>query len=163
MLDPAVADAEAVGEADEVVRVGGAGNALEGAGESGEIGDVQATRVDPPNASGGDGDPGSGAKDHREELLALLGASLLRVVEESQGAAVTQAEPPVVDQNRRGDKRAGEGAATRLVGARDEACLERPVEPEELRGLASPALLGRAARAVADRARRFRPGRVASR
>jgi hypothetical protein len=72
-----VADREAVAQA-HATR---AGDALKGVAKRGEVGDVQATRVDARRAAGDDHDACGDSEDDRHELGATLGRLLLGVVE----------------------------------------------------------------------------------
>jgi hypothetical protein len=56
---------------------------------------------------------------------------LLGVVQRAESAQLARRQRLVVEQDRRGDDRAREAAATRLVGTGDEANAERAVEGEE--------------------------------
>ena len=73
------------------------------------------------------------AAEHRvKELLALLLAALLRVVQIRQRTHAMLLEACVVQQHTRDDERSGERAATCFVGSRNEARTKLPVESEEL-------------------------------
>jgi hypothetical protein len=91
----------------------------------------------------------------RIELLALLLALLLRVVEPGEGEALASPDSLEVDADAGGDQRAREGTTAGLVDPGDEAVAERAIEAEEASGGAalSPARLPR----------RSRPDRAASR
>ena len=117
----------------------GTADALEAAAERRQVGDVQAAGVDAANAAHRDRDAIDRSQHDRVELLALLGAALLGVVELAERAPVAQAEALVVDQHRGGDQRAGERAAPGLVGAGDVARAQRAVEAKQPRRLAAPA------------------------
>ena len=91
MLELALADPEAVGEADNVVD--SLRDPLDPSRERSEVGDVEAPGVDPADAADRHRDPGDGANDRRVELLALLGRALLRVVELAE-------RPPVAHRRR---------------------------------------------------------------
>ena len=84
---------------------------------------MQSASIDPARAADDDRGPGGSAQDERVELLAALFRVLLRVVQASQGAARGEREPIVVEEDRRGHQRPGEGSASRLVCAGHEAAL----------------------------------------
>jgi hypothetical protein len=88
---------------------------------------VDHARRDDPNS-----DPLGAARDRAEEVFALRGAQLLRVVQKPQRADAVVAEALVVEENRRGHQRPREASAPRLVGAGHVADAELPVEIEEL-------------------------------
>ena len=107
---------------------------------------MKAAGVDPAGAANRDRDPRRRPHHHRIELLALLGAAHLRVVQIRERAPVAAAQGAVVDQHRCGDQRPCQRAAPRLVGAGDEARSERAVEAEQP---LPPGGAGRGARARA--------------
>ena len=72
------------------------------------------------------------AQDGPKERFALGLAALLRVVQAGERADGVVVQPRVVEQDACDDERAGERAAPRLVGARDEARAELAVVLEEL-------------------------------
>jgi hypothetical protein len=82
-------------------------------------------------------DPLRTAEHALEELLALLGRALLRVVEKPERAHPVIAQASVVQQDAGDDERPGKRPAPGLVRPRDEPRTEPPVELEEL--LANPA------------------------
>jgi hypothetical protein len=153
VLDATQGQAETVDEAD-ALRMG---NALEALRESLTVGDMEPARVDASDAANGHRNAACRADHGRVELLAFSVGALLRVIELGQRAPVRHGERPVIDQDRRGDERAGQRAATGLVAARDVADAELPVELEELRGL-SAAALQRLRRLADARRGRFRTG-----
>src|SRR5207302_10780107 len=103
-------------------------------------------------AAGPGRDAIGGAQHERVELRASGRAVLLRVVEVGERPAGGQRKPLEGEEAGGGHERARERASTRLVGAGDEAPLERAIEGEEL-----------AAASFGARPRAFRCGLVASR
>jgi hypothetical protein len=97
---------------------------------------MEAPGVDSAHAAHRHRHPRSRAKHPWVQLLALLGASLLGVVEVGERTAIAKAERAVVDQDRGGNQGARQGATAGLVRSRDEPGAERAVELEEARGLA---------------------------
>ena len=100
--------------------------------ERGEVGLVQAAAVDAAGAAGDDRDARGDPQHDRVERLARLFGVLLGVVEQRERADVARTEAVVVKEHGRRDQRAGQAAATGLVGAGDEAHAERAVVLEEL-------------------------------
>jgi hypothetical protein len=135
MLDRAFGHAKAVGEADGSRDR----DALQASRQGREVGDVQAAGVDPAHATHRHRHA-RGRPDHdRVHRLALLGCSLLGIVEVAERAAVAHRQALVVDQHPGGDERPRERATTGLVGTGDEANSELAVELEQLRGTAPAA------------------------
>jgi hypothetical protein len=98
--------------------------------ESRDIGDVQAVPVDAARRAHGDRDAGRRPDHGGIELLPLLLALLLGVVESRQGEPLRAADPLQVDQHPGREQRAGQGAAAGLINTGDEAAAEGAVEPE---------------------------------
>ena len=126
--------------------LGGRRQVGEDGAERPEVRAVQAVPVDVGARDDADADPRRAADHCAEELLALLRRDLLGVVQGRERPHPMVAEALVVEQDARDDERPRERAATRLVGARDEARTEPAIEREEL-------LTGRARHDVEDRGR----------
>ena len=104
---------------------------------------MQAVAVDHPRRDHPHRDPGGTAGDRAEELLAADGIDLLRVVEAGERADGVVVQALVVEQDPCRHERAGQAAATGLVGACDEADAEAAVEGEELAARAADGRHGR--------------------
>ena len=102
-----------------------------------EIRAMEPGAVDISDGHDPDADARRAADDAVEELLALLVADLLRVVQARERADTRAAQRGVVEEDPRDDERPGERASARLVCTRDEADAEAAVVCEE-------ALAGRA-------------------
>ena len=87
--------------------------------------------VDLARRHGADAHPRSGAEHGAKELLTLVVAALLRVVQARERAYPMVAQRRVVEQDARDDEGAGERAAPRLVRPRDPARAQAAVEAEE--------------------------------
>ena len=122
------AEPEAVDQAD----LGGRRERGERLAQAAQVRAVQAVAVDGAGRDHADGDPGRAARHRAEELLALRGVDLLRVVQERERADGVVAQPLVVEEDARRDERPGQAAPPGLVRARDEADAEAAVEGEEL-------------------------------
>src|SRR5204863_1941190 len=122
-------------------RLGRRGQGVQHRAEAGEVRAVQAVPVDLARRDNAD-DHLLRTSDHgTEELLALRGRALLRVVQERERPDAVVAQTLVVEQHARDDERPRERPATRLVRAGDEPRTELPVELEE--PLPGPASHGR--------------------
>ena len=124
---PDVAEREAVGEADAA----GPRHADQRVAQGREIGDVQATLVDPPRAARHDRDARGGAEHDRIQLGPGLGVVLLGIVERGQRPDLAEAEALVVEQHRGGNQRPRQAPAARLVRTGHEPHPEIPIEGEE--------------------------------
>jgi len=98
----------------------------------GEVRAVQPVSVDLARRNHTYGDLLGAADDRPEELLPPLAGDLLGVVQQRERPHTVVAEAAVVEQDTRDDERPRQRAASRLVGARDEACAEPAVEREQL-------------------------------
>jgi hypothetical protein len=117
-----------------------------------EVRPVQAACVDSADASDHDRRLRGRAQHERVQLLTAGLGVLLGVVQTSQRAALGEGQLLEIEEDRCGDKRAGERPATSLVSPGNEAPIERPVEREKTSAGASGTLL-----------RGCRSGRAASR
>ena len=72
-----------------------------------------------------------GVEDGAQKQLAHLGIDLLRVVQQGERPRSTAVQRRVVEEDAGDDERPCERASTRLVGTRDEADAEPPVETQE--------------------------------
>ena len=82
----------------------------------------------------GDRHVGRRADNGRVELLALLLALLLRVVQSRQREPLGTADPLEVDQHPGGEQRSGEGPTAGLVHSGHEAAAEGAIEAKSLAG-----------------------------
>ena len=93
---------------------------------------MQAAAVDAARAARDDRDARGDPQHDRVERLARRLGVLLGVVEQREGADLARTETVVVEEHGRRDQRAGQAAATGLVGAGDEPHAERAIVLEEL-------------------------------
>jgi hypothetical protein len=114
-----------------------------------EVGAMEACPVDLGGGEDTNADPGRTRGDGLEQLLAVRGCDLLRVVECCQRPNAVAPESGVVEEHTRDDERAGERSPACLVRAGDETYAESPVVREET-------LAARTSHAADDRRRRGR-------
>lgn len=112
--------------------LGGRRERGESSGERAQVRAMQAEAIDLAGGHRLNGDAGGAGEDSAEDLLALVRAELLRVVQETKACGPTTAHESVVEQHPRGDERPGEASPPRLVGPCDKANAESAVESEKL-------------------------------
>ena len=122
-------EAEAVDEA----RLGRRRQRREHDAQAGEVAAVEAARSISPCEIDADGDPLGAGDDRAEELLAPLGRTLLRVVQERERADAVVAQRGVVEQDAGDDERPGERARDRP--RRRPATKRAPSRRSKLRSL----------------------------
>ena len=93
---------------------------------------METVAIDGAGRDDADGDARRAASHRTEELLALRGIDLLRVVQERERADGMVAKTLVVEQHTGRDERPGQASPAGLVRAGHEAHAEAAVEGEEL-------------------------------